>query len=66
MRTTSSLIGRVYRCAWCHKAAPVAGGLLYYTYTNDDSHGRRQAAPADPSHWDQTDGICPAHLAAVL
>jgi hypothetical protein len=57
-------VGRIYRCAWCDQAAPVAGALPYYTYRAD---GERVAAP--PDEWaglSGSDGICPAHLAAVL
>ena len=65
MSVSSSLGDRVYRCAWCAKAAPVEGGLLFYVYTHEGGPGRRQAAPADPHHWSHSDGICPAHLATV-
>ena len=65
MSVASSMTDRVYRCAWCAKAEPVAGGLPYFIYTRDDGPGRRQAAPADPLHWSYSDGICPAHLAAM-
>ena len=65
MSVTSSLLDHVYRCAWCAKAEPVAGGLLYFVYTRDDGPGRRQVAPADAARWSHSDGICPAHLAAI-
>jgi hypothetical protein len=57
-------VGRVYRCAWCEQAGPVVGGLPYYTYRADG-----QRVPAPPDDWagrSGSDGICPAHLAAVL
>lgn len=54
-------IGRVYRCAWCRRAAAVPDGLPYYTYRADGA--RVEAAPAD---WSGSDGICPAHWANVL
>jgi hypothetical protein len=57
-------VGRVYRCAWCHCAGAVTGGLPYYTFRGD---GQRVAAPPDDwSGGSGSDGICPAHLAAVL
>jgi hypothetical protein len=65
MSPTADFLGRVYRCAWCHGADPVAGGLLYFTYTHVDGEGHRQVAAADPTGWNRSDGICPAHLAAL-
>jgi hypothetical protein len=65
MSTSTSFLGRVFRCAWCHNADSVPGGLPYYTYTHVDAAGRRHAAAADPSGRSESDGICPAHLAAV-
>jgi hypothetical protein len=63
-QSRSWLAGRVFRCAWCHQAAPVAGGLPYYTYAYSADEGRWTIAPARPAD-SGTDGICPAHLAAV-
>ena len=40
-------IGRVFRCAWCHKAEPVRGGLLYFTYTSVGPGDEHTVAPAD-------------------
>ncbi|HEY7064755.1 MAG TPA: hypothetical protein VII06_24995 [Chloroflexota bacterium] len=65
MSATASATGQVYRCAWCHKAEPVSGGLLFYTYTDIDAAGHRTAAAGDPARWSHSDGICPAHLAAA-
>jgi hypothetical protein len=59
------LAGRVFRCAWCHRAAPAAGGLPYYTYAYTADEGRWVGVPARPAAWSGSDGICPAHLAAV-
>jgi hypothetical protein len=57
--------GRVYRCAWCHKADPVDGGLPFFTYTAVDAAGQRTVVAADGAAWSHSDGICPAHLAAT-
>lgn len=58
-------IGRVFRCAWCLKAEPVPGGILYFAYTGVDAAGHRLVAVADAASWSRSDGICPAHLAAA-
>jgi hypothetical protein len=58
------LNGRIYRCAWCHRAEPVSGGLPYYTFAYVADTGRWIALSAEATATD-TDGICPAHLAAV-
>ena len=63
MSSSTWLAGHVFRCAWCHAAAPVSGGLLYYSYT--EHNGGRQAVPGDPALWSESDGICPAHRAAA-
>ena len=65
MNVPASVIGRVFRCAWCHKAEPVPGGLLFFTYTADDGTGHLKAAAADAAGWSRSDGICPAHLATA-
>ena len=65
MSPRTDTIGRVFRCAWCYKAKPVNGGLLYFTYTAADVGGQRIVAPAEPAGWSRSDGICPAHLAAA-
>ncbi len=65
MNPLTDAIGRVFRCAWCAKAEPVSGGLLYFTYTAVDPAGQRIVAPAEPAGWTRSDGICPAHLAAA-
>jgi hypothetical protein len=57
--------GRVFRCAWCHKAEPVRGGLLYYAYAGVGRRGRQTVVPADPARWSHSDGICPAHRDAA-
>jgi hypothetical protein len=57
-------IGRVYRCAWCHGAAPVPGGLPYYTYRAD---GEPVAVTPDAhASFSGSDGICRAHRLAIL
>jgi hypothetical protein len=66
MSAPASVIGQVFRCAWCHKAEPVPGGLLFFSYTGVDEGGRRMVAAADAAGWSRSDGICPAHLAAAL
>ena len=65
MNVPASIIGRVFRCAWCHKAEPVAGGLLFFTYTAVTATGQQTVAAADGASWSHSDGICPAHLAAA-
>jgi hypothetical protein len=65
MSAPASVTGQVFRCAWCHKAEPVDGGLLFFTYTSVDAAGRRTVAAADGARWSHSDGICPAHLAAA-
>ena len=62
--SASWLNGRVFRCAWCHHAVPVGGGLPYYTYVYVADAGCWLAVPASPAATG-TDGICPAHLAGV-
>ena len=66
MSAPALVIGRVFRCAWCHKAEPVPGGLLFFAYTGVDAAGHRTVKPADAASWSRSDGICPAHLASVL
>jgi hypothetical protein len=65
MSASTSVIGRVFRCAWCYKAEPVAGGLPFFTYTAVDAAGLRTVAAAEAHGWSHSDGICPAHLAAI-
>jgi hypothetical protein len=65
MSASASVIGQVFRCAWCHKAEPVPGGILFFTYVADDGAGHRTVSAADAAGWSRSDGICPAHLAAA-
>ncbi|HLH25013.1 MAG TPA: hypothetical protein VK066_21025 [Chloroflexota bacterium] len=65
MHAPASVIGQVFRCAWCHKAEPVRGGLLFFTYAGVDADGQHTVVAADAAGWSHSDGICPAHLAAV-
>ncbi len=58
------LAGRVFRCAWCHGATPVSGGLPYYTYVYIADAGAWAVMPAAPVSTG-TDGICPARLTIV-
>ena len=65
MSAPATSIGRVFRCAWCHKSEPVPGGLLYFAYTGVDDAGHHTVVVADAASWSRSDGICPAHLAAA-
>ena len=65
MSAPGCVIGRVFRCAWCHKAEPVDGGLPFFTYTAVDEAGQRTVSGAEAHGWSHSDGICPAHLAAI-
>ncbi len=65
MNAPAPVIGRVFRCAWCHNAEPVSGGLLFFAYTGVDTAGRQTVALAEAGEWSRSDGICPAHLAAL-
>ncbi|HZS03200.1 MAG TPA: hypothetical protein VFE37_31135 [Chloroflexota bacterium] len=65
MSMSGATIGQVFRCAWCHGAEPVDGGLLFFQYTAIDPAGQPSVVAADEAGWSRSDGICPAHLEAV-
>jgi hypothetical protein len=54
---------RAFACAWCRQHGAIPGGLPYYAY-RQTADGRRVVA-ADPAAYSGSDGICPAHVAAV-